>query len=100
MTHAGVGPEIIVKACRRLLPRLAAGELRMLVIGHRSALHAARDLLHEPLAFPESDDAPLALLLAGEERRADPLRRAVPGSRALRLPGGGARRDAGEGRAD
>ena len=51
---AGVGPEIIVKACRRLQPRIDAGELRLLVIGHRSALHAARALLHETLAFPET----------------------------------------------
>ena len=33
---AGVGPEIIVKACRQVQPRLEAGELRLLVIGHRS----------------------------------------------------------------
>ena len=69
---AGVGPEIIVKACRQLQPRLEAGELRLLVIGHRSALHAARDVLHETLAFPETDSAPLALLPAGEER--EPIR--------------------------
>ena len=31
---AGIGAEIIVKACRRLLPRIEAGELRLLVIGH------------------------------------------------------------------
>ena len=42
---AGVGPEIIVKACRRLQPRLGANQLRLLVIGHRSALNAARALL-------------------------------------------------------
>ena len=69
---AGVGPEIIVKACRKLQPRLDAGELRLLVVGHRSALHAARDLLHETLAFPETDSAPLALLPAGEEH--EPIR--------------------------
>ena len=69
---AGVGPEIIVKACRKLQPRLEAGELRLLVIGHRSALHAALNLLHETLAFPESDAAPLALLAAGDER--EPVR--------------------------
>jgi 4-phospho-D-threonate 3-dehydrogenase / 4-phospho-D-erythronate 3-dehydrogenase len=65
---AGVGPEIIVKACRRLLPRLDAGTLRIKVIGHRSALHAACELLSETLAFPESDSAPLSLLAAGEEQ--------------------------------
>ena len=69
---AGVGPEIIVKACRRLVPRLRAGEMQLLVIGHRSALHAARALLHEDLDFPQVDATaelpPLALLPAGEER--------------------------------
>jgi len=69
---AGVGPEIIVKVCRNLQPRLDAGELRLLVIGHRSALHAARDLLDETLVFPETDSAPLALLSAGDER--EPIR--------------------------
>ncbi len=64
---AGVGPEIIVKACRRLLPRIEAGALRLLVIGHRSALHAARSLLRETLAIPEASDAALAFLAAGEE---------------------------------
>jgi len=64
---AGVGPEIIVKACRRLLPRIEGGELRLLVIGHRSALHAAQTLLHETLAFAADEDAPLGFIAAGEE---------------------------------
>ena len=62
----GVGPEIIVKACRRLKPRIDAGELSLLVIGHRSALMAACAVLNETLAFPET--GPLAMLEAGEER--------------------------------
>jgi 4-hydroxythreonine-4-phosphate dehydrogenase len=69
---AGVGPEIVVKASRRLQPRLQAGEFRLLVIGHRSALRAAGALLQSDLVFPETDAAgelpPLALLPAGEER--------------------------------
>jgi 4-phospho-D-threonate 3-dehydrogenase / 4-phospho-D-erythronate 3-dehydrogenase len=64
---AGVGPEIIVKACRRLQPRIAAGKLRLLVIGHRSALQAARALLRETLDFPETDGAALSFLSAGDE---------------------------------
>ena len=64
---AGVGPEIIVKACRRLLPRIEAGEVRLLVIGHRSALRSAQTLLHETLAFADTEDAPLGFLVAGEE---------------------------------
>ncbi|HET8996072.1 MAG TPA: 4-hydroxythreonine-4-phosphate dehydrogenase PdxA [Acetobacteraceae bacterium] len=68
---AGVGPEIIVKACARLMPRLQSGEMRLLVIGHRSALRASCDLLQSGLSFPETgrdaDFPPLALLPAGEE---------------------------------
>ena len=68
---AGVGPEIIVKACRRLLPRISAGAMRLLVIGHRSALHAARDVLRETLDIPDYDGGRtqgIAALAAGEER--------------------------------
>jgi 4-phospho-D-threonate 3-dehydrogenase / 4-phospho-D-erythronate 3-dehydrogenase len=64
---AGIGPEIIVKACRRLLPRIESGGLRLLVIGHRSALASALDLLHATLSFAEGDDGPLGFLAAGEE---------------------------------
>jgi 4-hydroxythreonine-4-phosphate dehydrogenase len=69
---AGVGPEIIVKACRRLEPRLTSGDLRLTVIGHRSALLAARTLLNETLEFPEDQSAPLSFLAAGDEHA--PLR--------------------------
>jgi 4-hydroxythreonine-4-phosphate dehydrogenase len=69
---AGIGPEIILKACRRLQPRLAAGDLRLLVIGHRSQLHAASRLLNDELALPEvtahADWPALALLPAGDEQ--------------------------------
>jgi len=54
---AGIGPEIIVKACRRLLPRIEAGELKLTVIGHRSAFEEAGG----------SEDA-CDFLAAGEER--------------------------------
>src|SRR6185437_10114938 len=64
---AGVGPEIIVKACRRLLPRIEAGGLRLMVIGHRSALDAARAVLGETLAFAADADAGLSFVAAGEE---------------------------------
>ncbi len=69
---AGVGPEIILKACRRLQPRVAAGDLRLLVIGHPSQLRAAGEILHAPLDLPETtqqvDWPPLALLPAGDEQ--------------------------------
>ena len=69
---AGIGPEIILKACRRLQPRVAAGDLRLLVIGHPSQLRAAGEILHEPLDLPETteqaDWPPLALLPAAAEQ--------------------------------
>jgi len=69
---AGVGPEIILKAARRLSPRLRTGDLRLLVIGHRTALAAARAVVAdapEVLDTREDSDWPaLALLLAGEEQ--------------------------------
>ncbi len=71
---AGIGPEIIIKACRRLQSRIAEGELRLLVIGHGSALAAARAVLHETIELPVVDqDAAwpsLAFLQAGEEHAA------------------------------
>ncbi|HET7883959.1 MAG TPA: 4-hydroxythreonine-4-phosphate dehydrogenase PdxA [Acetobacteraceae bacterium] len=69
---AGVGPEIIVKACRRLAPRIESGTLRLLVIGHQSALNAARTLLQDNLEFATDPEAGLAFLAAGEE--AEPIR--------------------------
>ena len=68
---AGISAEIIVKAAARLAPRIAAGELRLLVIGHRSALAAAEALLGTPpipITDGEGDLPPLALLPAGPER--------------------------------
>ena len=38
---AGVGPEIIAKACKVLKPQLDADELRLLVIGSNDALNRA-----------------------------------------------------------
>ncbi|HEX5325923.1 MAG TPA: 4-hydroxythreonine-4-phosphate dehydrogenase PdxA [Acetobacteraceae bacterium] len=73
---AGIGPEIIVKACRQLAPRVAAGTLRLLVIGHGSALYAAGATLSDPPAIPETTEAAawpaLGFLPAGEER--EPIR--------------------------
>ena len=49
---AGIGPEIIVKAIRRLQPRLAAGELALMVIGSNAALERARSQFAPDLAIP------------------------------------------------
>jgi 4-hydroxythreonine-4-phosphate dehydrogenase len=69
---AGIGPEIILKACHRLQPQLAAGDLRLLVIGHRSQLRAAGRILGDAINLPvvtaEADWPVLALLPAGDEQ--------------------------------
>src|SRR5579862_3748343 len=71
---AGIGPEIIVKACTGLRDRLEAGELRLLIVGHRSAFDAAQALLGAAInvqSVGEGEDWPaLAFLQAGEERSA------------------------------
>ncbi|HYZ33088.1 MAG TPA: 4-hydroxythreonine-4-phosphate dehydrogenase PdxA [Crenalkalicoccus sp.] len=69
---AGIGPEIIVKACRALAGRIAAGELRLLVIGSGRALESARAALTPDLAIPEvtadrGEWPELCLLQAGPE---------------------------------
>jgi 4-phospho-D-threonate 3-dehydrogenase / 4-phospho-D-erythronate 3-dehydrogenase len=70
---AGIGPEIIVKACQKLRGRLGAGELGgLLVIGSNSALQVARAQLGTAVDIPETtEDAdwpPLACLQAGPEQ--------------------------------
>jgi 4-hydroxythreonine-4-phosphate dehydrogenase len=69
---AGIGPEIILKAVRRLAPRIEAGKLQLLVIGHLSALGTTRRLVRDapalPLATADGAWPSLALLPAGEER--------------------------------
>ena len=68
---AGVGPEIIVKACENLSGRIAAGDLRLLVIGSNQSLAEARAALGARIAIPETvEDAdwpPLACLQAGPQ---------------------------------
>ena len=68
---AGIGPEIIVKACRKLQGRIDAGSLRLLVIGSGPALERARAQFGQGVEIPEvSDDAEwpaLAFLQAGPE---------------------------------
>jgi len=90
---AGIGPEIIVKACRRLAPRIEAGELGLLIVGHRSALAAARAVLGDTAEIAEvAEDAdwpPLAFLAAGEERMA--VRCGEVSAEAGRFAGSGVR---------
>jgi 4-hydroxythreonine-4-phosphate dehydrogenase len=67
---AGIGPEIIAKACAALAPRIAAGTLRLLVIGSRPAQEAAQALVGgAPIPEVAADDdwPPLAFLQAAPE---------------------------------
>jgi 4-hydroxythreonine-4-phosphate dehydrogenase len=75
---AGIGPEIIVKACTALAPRIAAGDLRLLVIGSGPALDQARALVGGapiPEVTAEGEWPALAFLQAGPE--GEPIRPGV-----------------------
>ena len=65
---AGIGPEIIVRAARKLAGRIEGGTLRLLVIGDVASLRKAEALLGMP-AIPETTDGAewpaLACLQAG-----------------------------------
>ncbi|MBR0755433.1 4-hydroxythreonine-4-phosphate dehydrogenase PdxA [Bradyrhizobium jicamae] len=50
---AGIGPEIIVKACVGLQERIAKGDLRLLIIGNGAALDGAKTALGADVAIPE-----------------------------------------------
>jgi 4-hydroxythreonine-4-phosphate dehydrogenase len=69
---AGIGPEIIVKACRALSAQLVSGALKLLIIGHATALEQASAAFAPELkiATVSAEDAwpALAFLPAGEER--------------------------------
>lgn len=70
---AGIGPEIIAKACARLKPRLAEGSLSLLIIGSVTAMRAMESISgrierEEPSASPNGHFPPVAILEAGPER--------------------------------
>jgi 4-phospho-D-threonate 3-dehydrogenase / 4-phospho-D-erythronate 3-dehydrogenase len=50
---AGIGPEIIIKACVGLKDRIATGDLRLLIIGSGAALDGAKATLGAGIAIPE-----------------------------------------------
>ena len=50
---AGIGPEIIIKACEKLRSRIVAGDLRLLIIGSGAALKNAAAQLAAKLDIPE-----------------------------------------------
>jgi 4-hydroxythreonine-4-phosphate dehydrogenase len=84
---AGIGPEIIAKACEQLRDRLASGSLRLLVVGSVPALMAARAQLGATTPIAEvTEDQPwpaLACLQAGPEGA--PIRPGVLSEDAGRL---------------
>ena len=69
---AGIGPEIIVKACRRLADRSRGNDIGLLVIGSRSALGTARTALSAPpireVSADEDSWPHLAFLAASDDR--------------------------------
>ncbi|WP_245473087.1 PdxA family dehydrogenase, partial [Mesorhizobium sp. M7A.F.Ca.CA.002.05.1.1] len=70
---AGIGPEIIAKACARLKPRLADGSLSLLIIGSVTAMRAMESISgrieeEQPSASATGVFPPLAILEAGPER--------------------------------
>lgn len=77
---AGIGPEIILKACIALRERVAAGDLRLVVIGSNPALLEARRSLGLDIDIPEvgegdADWPALCCLQAGPE--GEPIRPGV-----------------------
>lgn len=50
---AGIGPEIIVKACVGLQERIASGDLRLLIIGSGAALDGAKAALGLNVSIPQ-----------------------------------------------
>ena len=84
---AGIGPEIIAKACARMAPRLDGGEFSLGVIGSVAALRAAEAVTATP-PIPAVDDlassrAPVTILEAGPER--EPIRLGVMSAEGGRL---------------
>ena len=62
---AGIGPEIIAKACAKLAPRVQSGDLGLLVLGDVAALRRAEALLGMTTPIPEAAESepsqPLAI---------------------------------------
>jgi 4-phospho-D-threonate 3-dehydrogenase / 4-phospho-D-erythronate 3-dehydrogenase len=71
---AGVGPEIIVKAIRRLKDRLDSGSLKLLVIGSRTALDEACRALGEALVpAANGESMRVAMASVGDDAAVVPL---------------------------
>jgi 4-hydroxythreonine-4-phosphate dehydrogenase len=66
---AGIGPEILAKACAKMKPRLEAGTLSLLIVGSAAALRPYENILGPvPAVTDGAGREPLAILdIAGEE---------------------------------
>jgi 4-hydroxythreonine-4-phosphate dehydrogenase len=68
---AGIGPEIIVRAAAKLQPRIAAGDLSLVIIGSNAALERARARFAPELAIEAVEESgpwpALCALQAGPE---------------------------------
>lgn len=68
---AGIGPEIIAKACSRVRDRIEAGDLRLIVIGSGRALEEAVERFGSGNRIPQTMEdmpwPPLCYLQAGQE---------------------------------
>ena len=77
---AGIGPEIIIKACEKLRARIDAGDLRLLIIGSGAALKNATAQLGTSLDAPEvraSDAAWPNLCFLQADAEGEPIRPGV-----------------------
>jgi 4-phospho-D-threonate 3-dehydrogenase / 4-phospho-D-erythronate 3-dehydrogenase len=77
---AGIGPEIIAKAARRLQSRIRAGSLRLLIIGDCAALDEARRAFTPEVEIPtveEAGDWPALCALRAGPPAAEPIRPGV-----------------------
>ena len=77
---AGIGPEIIIKACEKLRARIDAGDLRLLIIGSGAALKNATTQLGTSLDAPEvraSDAAWPNLCFLQADAEGEPIRPGV-----------------------
>jgi 4-phospho-D-threonate 3-dehydrogenase / 4-phospho-D-erythronate 3-dehydrogenase len=77
---AGIGPEIIIKACEKLRARIEAGDLRLLIIGSGTALKTAATELGAALDIPEVRAADAEwpnLCFLQADREGEPIRPGV-----------------------
>ncbi|MBV1700739.1 MAG: 4-hydroxythreonine-4-phosphate dehydrogenase PdxA [Hyphomicrobiales bacterium] len=69
---AGIGPEIIARACDRLAPRIEAGEIRLTIFGDVGAMRKGQEIVDSKSTIHEArmagEWAPLSIVQAGPRR--------------------------------